>query len=87
MVVVADTIFLLWMRVVSDGSRDDDDGDQQNGVADDIIIIIIIIIIIARRILPRPWMWPSRVRDERSRTDAAKRVHAGSRDGGEGELE
>ena len=86
MVVVADTIFLLWMRVVSDGSRDDDDGDQQNGVADDIIIIIIIIII-ARRILPRPWMWPSRVRDERSRTDAVKRVHAGSRDGGEGELE
>ena len=83
MVVVADTIFLLWMRVVSDGSRDDDDGDQQNGVADDIIIIIII----ARRIPPRLWMWPSRVRDERSRTDAAKRVHAGSRDGGEGELE
>ena len=82
MVVVADTIFLLWMRVVSDGSRDDDDGDQQNGVADDIIIIII-----ARRIPPRLWMWPSRVRDERSRTDAAKRVHAGSRDGGEGELE
>ena len=82
MVVVADTIFLLWMRVVSDGSRDDDDGDQQNGVADDIIIIII-----ARRIPPRLWMWPSRVRDERSRTDAAKRVHAGSRDGGEGERE
>ena len=81
MVVVVDTIFLLWMRVVSDGSRDDDDGDQQNGVAD------IIIIIIARRIPPRLWMWPSRVRDERSRTDAAKRVHAGSRDGGEGELE
>ena len=84
-VVVADTIFLLWMRVVSDGSRDDDDGDQQNGVAD--IIIIIIIIIIARRIPPRLWMWPSRVRDERSRTDAAKRIHAGSRDGGEGERE
>ena len=82
MVVVADTIFLLWMRVVSDGSRDDDDGDQQNGVADDIIIIII-----ARRIPPRLWMWPSRVRDERSRTDAAKRIHAGSRDGGEGERE
>ena len=82
MVVVADTIFLLWMRVVSDGSRDDDESDQQNGVADDIIIIII-----ARRIPPRPRMWPSRVRDERSRTDAAKRVHAGSRDGGEGELE
>ena len=86
MVVVADTIFLLWMRVVSDGSRDDDDGDQQNGVAD-ITIIIIIIIIIARRIPPRLWMWPSRVRDERSRTNAAKRVHAGSRDGGEGERE
>ena len=83
MVVVADTIFLLWMRVVSDGSRDDDDGDQQNGVADDIIIIILI----ARRIPPRLWMGPSRVRDERARTDAAKRVHAGSRDGGEGELE
>ena len=83
MVVVANTIFLLWMRVVSDGSRDDDDGDQQNGVADDIIIIIII----ARRIPPRLWMWPSRVRDERSRTDAAKRIHAGSRDGGEGERE